>query len=214
MFHFFPPRLLLILTECSDRAATMTHILSRDTVQSQAPSSLLQGLSGPVLQLQRPKHVPTVHGVSGALWLLHACPDAVGSGKSYCTLAHVANTHQHQLVKLTHKPQVSSKKDGNHVLFMAGLKKRRRRKKRSEKDGGENGEFLWFIPAFYEFIVSLSRGFQACDKNGPAPRCVKFRKLSERSGGRGAREKPLMFQRRSLRVLPRKSSFYYCICFV
>lgn len=130
MFHFFPPRLLLILTECSDRAATMTHILSRDTVQSQAPSSLLQGLSGPVLQLQRPKHVPTVHGVSGALWLLHACPDAVGSGKSYCTLAHVANTHQHQLVKLTHKPQVSSKKDGNHVLFMAGLKKKKKKKKK------------------------------------------------------------------------------------
>lgn len=65
--------------------------------------SFLQSLPGPVFQLQRPQHVPTVDGVPGALWLLHACPDTVGSGKIYCTLAHVASTHQHWLVKLTRK---------------------------------------------------------------------------------------------------------------
>lgn len=45
--------------------------------------SSLQGLFGPVFQLQRPQHVPPVHGVSGALRLLHAGADPVGSGKSY-----------------------------------------------------------------------------------------------------------------------------------
>lgn len=78
----------------------------------------------------------------------------MGSGKSYCTLAHVANTHQHQLVKLTHKPQVSSKKDGNHVLFMAGLKKKEEEEKKRVRRTEAKMES--FCDSFLPSMSSLS----------------------------------------------------------
>lgn len=101
--HFFFPFFFFYCSSCGhgpERLAVHlneTHCVWRNNIIILSLSSLLQSLSGPVFQLQCPQHVPTVNGVSGALWLLHAGPDTVGSGKSYCTLPHVASTHQHDL---------------------------------------------------------------------------------------------------------------------
>lgn len=76
-----------------------------------------------------------------------------------CILAHVTGTHQHRLVKLTRKPQVSEMKDGNHCWT------RSRSFKKKTKTGGFWTDIchnfcgsLWTLSLYFIFLwSSLSR---------------------------------------------------------
>lgn len=78
-----------------------------------------------------------------------------------CILAHVTGTHQHRLVKLTRKPQVSEMKDGNHCWTRSRSFKKNKNWRILNRYLSQFLRFpMNFKPVFYiplKFIVPFSQ---------------------------------------------------------